>query len=62
MNIKPLRDRIMIKPIKPYEGEVIAVGPGEYLYDGTFIKPTIKVGDRVIYGSYSGMKTTSGHG
>jgi len=43
---------------KPQEGEIMAVGPGKHSSDGTLIKPTVKVGDRVIYGKYSGTEIT----
>ena len=41
---------------KPQEGEVIAVGPGRILENGTKLEPTVKVGDRVIYSKYSGTE------
>jgi chaperonin GroES len=41
---------------KPQEGEVIAVGPGRILENGTKIPPEVKVGDRVIYSKYSGSE------
>ena len=71
MNIKPLGDRVLIMPAaaeektasgliipdnakeKQQKGEVIAVGPG------TKDEPmTVKVGDTVIYGKYSGTELT----
>ena len=39
---------------KPIEGEVIAVGNGKVLEDGTVRKLDVKVGDRVLFGKYSG--------
>lgn len=67
VNIRPLADRVLIEPAlaeettasgiiipdtaqeKPQRGKVVAVGPG---------KPdeptTVKVGDAVLYGKYSG--------
>ena len=72
--IRPLADRVVVKPIKaeektkggivlpdtakdkPQEGEVIAVGPGRVLDNGTKVAPEIKVGDRVIYSKYSGSE------
>jgi chaperonin GroES len=39
---------------KPQEGEVIAVGPGKTLDNGTKITPTVKPGDKVLFGKYSG--------
>ncbi len=41
---------------KPIEGEVIAVGPGRVLDNGTKLSPEIKAGDRVIFSKYSGTE------
>ena len=41
---------------KPQEGEVIAVGPGARDEDGEYIKPDVKVGDRVLFGKWSGTE------
>jgi chaperonin GroES len=41
---------------KPMEGEVLAVGNGTVLKDGTQRKPDVKVGDRVLFGKYSGSE------
>ncbi len=72
MNIKPLYDRVVVKPIdaeetsvggiiipdaakeKPTKGEVIAVGTGKVFDNGQTRAMTVKVGDKVIYGQYSG--------
>ncbi|ACA12596.1 co-chaperone GroES [Xylella fastidiosa] len=72
MSIKPLHDRIVVKPIeadevspggivipdsakeKSTKGEVIAVGTGKPLDNGNVRTPSIKVGDKVIYGQYAG--------
>ena len=72
MNIKPLYDRIVVKPIeaeelsaggilipdnakeKPTKGEVVAVGEGKALDNGQTRPMQVKVGDKVIYGQYSG--------
>jgi chaperonin GroES len=72
MNLKPLYDRIIIKPIeaeemtaggivipdnakeKPTKGEVLAVGEGKALDNGSLRAPKVKAGDKVIYGQYSG--------
>ena len=72
MNLKPLYDRVVVKPIeadevsaggivipdnakeKPTKGEVVAVGPGKALDNGQTRAMTVKVGDQVIYGQYSG--------
>ncbi len=69
LNIKPLADRVIIEPSaaeektaggiiipdtakeKPQKGSVVAVGPG------TKDEPiTVKVGDTVLYGKYSGTE------
>ncbi|NVJ63411.1 MAG: co-chaperone GroES [Flavobacteriaceae bacterium] len=69
INIKPLADRVLIEPVaaetktasgiyipdtakeKPQNGVVVAVGPG------TKDNPmTVKVGDSVIYGKYTGTE------
>ena len=39
---------------KPIEGEVVAVGNGKVMEDGTVKKLDVKVGDRVLFGKYSG--------
>ena len=39
---------------KPQEGKVIAVGKGKVNEDGKLIPMDVKVGDRVLYGKYSG--------
>ena len=41
---------------KPQEGEVIAVGEGKYKEDGTRQPLDVKVGDRVLFGKYSGSE------
>jgi chaperonin GroES len=43
---------------KPQQGEVVAVGPGKVSDDGKRIAPEVKVGDRVLYGKYSGTEVT----
>jgi chaperonin GroES len=76
MKIKPLGDRILVKPSeekektkggivlpdtakeRPQEGEVIAVGEGKKTDDGKTIPLSIKVGDKVLYGKYSGTEIT----
>ena len=72
MEIKPLGDRIVVKPLeaenkskggivlpdsakeKPQEAKVVAVGKGKVLESGTVQAPEVKVGDKVIFGKYSG--------
>jgi len=76
MKIKPLADRIVIKPAeaeektkggiilpdtakeKPVVGEVVAAGPGRRADDGKLIPMEVKVGDKVLYGKYSGTEVT----
>ena len=72
--IKPLGDRILIKPLKaeektkggiilpdtakekPQEGKVIAVGKGKTLESGKVEPLEVKVGNKVLYGKYSGTE------
>ncbi len=74
MKIKPLSDRIIVKPAeaeektasgliipdtakeKPMKGEVVAVGAGKVGDDGKLIKMELKVGDKILYGKYSGTE------
>ncbi|MEK7248803.1 MAG: co-chaperone GroES [Bacteroidota bacterium] len=76
MKMKPLADRVVIKPAvaeektkggiilpdtakeKPVIGEVVAVGPGKVTDDGKKVAPEVKVGDKVLYGKYSGTEVT----
>ena len=39
---------------KPIEGEIVAVGSGKVQKDGTLRKPEVNVGDRVLFGKYTG--------
>lgn len=39
---------------KPQEGKVIAVGSGKRTEDGKLIPLDVKVGDRILFGKYSG--------
>jgi len=41
---------------KPQEGEVVAVGPGRVLDNGTRLAPEVRVGDKVIYSKYGGTE------
>ncbi len=43
---------------KPVWGEVIAAGPGKTADDGKKIAMEVKVGDKVLYGKYSGTEIT----
>jgi len=42
---------------KPMQGEVVAVGPGRF-DEGKRVPMELKVGDRVLYGKYSGTEVT----
>ena len=71
VNFKPLADRVLVEPEaaeektasgiiipdtakeKPQKGKIIAVGDGT-----TDHKMNVKVGDRVLYGKYSGTELT----
>lgn len=39
---------------KPQEGEVLSVGNGKILDNGTRLSPEVKAGDRILFGKYSG--------
>ena len=74
MKLKPLHDRLLLKPLaaetktksgiiipdtaqeKPMQGEVVAVGKGKRLEDGRLEPLGVKVGDKVIYGKWSGTE------
>jgi chaperonin GroES len=43
---------------KPQEGKVIAVGNGKMTDDGKRIAPDVQVGDRILFGKYSGSEVT----
>ena len=44
---------------KPQQGEVVAVGPGKFdERGGTRIPMDVKVGDKILYGKYSGTEVT----
>ena len=43
---------------KPAEGEVIAVGEGARRDSGELIAPSVKAGDRVLFGKWSGTEVT----
>jgi chaperonin GroES len=76
MKIKPLADRVIIKPAAPEErtkggiilpdtakekpviGEIVAVGPGKISDEGKKVAMEVKVGDKVLYGKYSGTEVT----
>lgn len=72
MVIRPLGERVVVKPLpteevtkggivipdtakeKPQEGEVVAVGPGRLLENGTRVPIDLKVGDRILFSKYAG--------
>ncbi len=74
MDIQPLADRIVVKPLeakevtrggivlpdtakeKPQEGKVVAIGKGKITNDGKLQTPEVRVGDRILYGKYSGTE------
>ncbi len=43
---------------KPQQGTVVAIGPGKASDTGTIIGMTVKKGDKVLYGKYSGSEVT----
>lgn len=43
---------------KPVIGEVVAAGPGRKSDDGKLIPLEVKVGDKILYGKYSGTEVT----
>jgi chaperonin GroES len=47
---------------KPQEGKVVAVGKGKVLENGTVHSLEVKVGDKILYGKYSGNEITTKDG
>ena len=43
---------------KPSQGEIVAVGPGKLSDEGARLELDVKVGDKVLYGKYSGTDVT----
>ncbi|MBI1932100.1 MAG: co-chaperone GroES [Ignavibacteriales bacterium] len=43
---------------KPIEGTIVAAGPGRIKDDGNKISMNVKVGDKILYGKYSGTEIT----
>ena len=41
---------------KPQIGEIVAIGPGKVSDGGVLVKMTVKKGDKVLYGKYSGTE------
>ncbi len=76
LKIKPLGDRIVVKPMeaeektkggiilpdtvkeKPVEGTIVAAGPGRKSDDGKIVEMEVKVGEKILYGKYSGTEVT----
>ncbi len=76
LKIKPLADRVVVKPMeaeektkggiilpdtakeKPVEGTIVAAGPGKKSDDGKLMEMEVKVGNKVLYGKYSGTEVT----
>ena len=44
---------------KPTEGRIISTGGGRVTDDGNTVPPSVRVGDRVLFGSYSGTDIKS---
>ena len=42
---------------KPQQGEVMAVGQGKRLENGTVVALDVGIGDRILFGKYSGSET-----
>ncbi len=45
---------------KPQQGEIIAVGPGKLSEEGARLEPDVEVGQKILYGKYSGTDVTVG--
>ena len=43
---------------KPAEGEIVSVGQGARKDSGELIAPSVKAGDRVLFGKWSGTEVT----
>ena len=41
---------------KPQQGTVVATGPGKVSDSGTLVKMSVKDGDKILYGKYSGTE------
>lgn len=63
--VKPLEEKEMKKggiiipdtaKERPVEGEVVATGPGKIGEDGKLIPLSLKKGDKILYGKYSGTE------
>ena len=47
---------------KPQEGEIVAVGKGKLREDGSVQSLEVKVGNRILYGKYSGTEISTKEG
>ena len=74
MHVKPLEDRILVRPLEAEEktaggivipdtakeksqrGQVVAVGTGKLLDDGSRHPVSLKTGDKVLFGKYAGTE------
>ena len=45
---------------KPMEGEIIAIGTGTRLEDGKILPLDVKIGDRILFGKWSGTEVKLG--
>ena len=43
---------------KPQMGKIVAAGPGKISDNGNTVEMTLKAGDKVLYGKYSGTEIT----
>ena len=41
---------------KPQEGLIVAVGPGKVTEQGSLLEPRVRVGDKILFGKYSGTE------
>lgn len=74
MAIRPLADRVLVKPTepeevkkggiiipdtakeKPMQGKIMEVGKGRQTEEGKLIPMSVKKGDKILYGKYSGTE------
>jgi chaperonin GroES len=72
MKFRPLHDRVVIRRVKeksvggiiipdtvqekPMEGEVVAAGPGARNEQGQIVALSVKAGDRILFGKWSGTE------
>ena len=47
---------------KPQMGKIVAAGPGKISDNGNTVEMTLKAGDKVLYGKYSGTEITLNDG